>query len=97
MWVSQISILEHLVFLVHINDLYAAIKYSELHHIADNTILLNFNSCVNSINKQVEILTSEKFKAKYLSKITSLYASSFKKLLIILLTAVDIPISRSLS
>ena len=42
-----------LLFLIYINDLHAAIKYSEVHHFADDTNLLNFNSCVKSINKQV--------------------------------------------
>ena len=39
--------------LIYINDLHVAIKYSEVHHFADDTSLLNFNSCVKSINKQV--------------------------------------------
>ena len=50
----QRSILGPLLFLIYINDLHAAIKYSELHHFADDTSLLNFNSCVKSINKQVK-------------------------------------------
>ena len=47
------SILEPLFFLIYICDLHLAIKYSEVHHFADDTKLLNFNSCVNSICKQV--------------------------------------------
>ena len=39
--------------LIYINDLHVAIKYSEVHHLVDYTNLLNFISCVKSINKQV--------------------------------------------
>ena len=49
----QGSILGTLLFLIYINHLYVAIKYSEVHHFADDTNLLNFNSCVKSINKHV--------------------------------------------
>ena len=38
--------------LIYINDLYVSIKYSEVHHFADDTNLLNSNSCVKSINRQ---------------------------------------------
>ena len=39
--------------LVYVNELHVAIKCYEVHHFADDTNLLNFNSCVKSINKQV--------------------------------------------
>ena len=50
--VSQGSILGTFLFLIYIKHLHPAIKNSEVHHFADDTNLLNFNSCVKSINKQ---------------------------------------------
>ena len=47
----QVSIQGPLVFRIHINDLYETIKYYKVHHIANNTNLLNFNIYVKPINK----------------------------------------------
>ena len=47
------SVLEPLIFLTYINDLHLAIKYSEVHHFADDTKLINIHSSVNFINEQV--------------------------------------------
>ena len=51
--VPQCSILEPLLFLIYINHLHVAIKYCQVHQFAGNTNLLNFNSCVKSLNKQL--------------------------------------------
>ena len=48
--VPQGSILKLLLFLIYINDLHVGIKYSEVHPFSDYTNLLDFNSCVKSIN-----------------------------------------------
>ena len=49
----QDSILGPFLLLIYLNDLHVAIQYSEVHHFADDTNLLNFNGCVMFINKQV--------------------------------------------
>ena len=46
-------ILGPFLFLIYINNLQVAIKYSEVDHFLDDTNLLFFNSCVKSINKLV--------------------------------------------
>ena len=53
MWGSSRSILGPLLFLVYINDLHCASKYCEVHHFADNTNLMNFQTSIKTINKQI--------------------------------------------
>ena len=47
----QGSILGLLLFLVYINDLHCAIEYCKVHHVPDDTNLMNFQSSIKTINK----------------------------------------------
>ena len=52
-WLHQNSIVGPILFLIYINDLNVAVKYSEVQHFAYDIDLLNFNGCVKSINREV--------------------------------------------
>ena len=51
--VPQGSVLGPLLFLIYINDLNKAIKFSDTHHFADDTNLLYVNKSLKKINKHV--------------------------------------------
>ena len=51
--VPQGSVLGHLLFLLHINDLNQAIKFCKVHHFADDTNLLYLGRSIKKLNKLV--------------------------------------------
>ena len=44
-----------LLFLLYINDLHNAIKYSHVHHFADDTNLLHFNNSLKNLAKKINL------------------------------------------
>ena len=78
--VPQGSVLGQLLFLIYINDLHNSIKFSTVHHFADDTNLLVSNSCIKKIQDQINL--DLKYLCKWLkaNKI-SLNASKTKVLI----------------
>ena len=68
--VPQGSVLGPLLFLLYINDLHAAIKYSTVYYFADDTNLLNINSSPKQLQKHLNIDRKQLYKWLLANKIS---------------------------
>ena len=68
--VPQGSMLGPLLFLIYINDLHCAIKFSKVYHFADDTNLLNINQSPKQMQKQVNIDLKSLYKWLLANKIS---------------------------
>ena len=70
--VPQGSVLGPLLFLIYINDLHKAIKFSAVNHFADDTNLLVMGKTLKQIQKQISL--DLKFLCKWPIKFHSMPA-----------------------
>ena len=68
--VPQGSVLGPLLFLIYINDLHSAIKFSSVYHFADDTNLLNISNNIKRTQKQVNIDLKSLYKWLLANKIS---------------------------